>query len=156
MVRPRAATDGSYAVHEIFFYLYSVQRMLVRVGHSDPDKYPFKHLFPAPDADPSTITPIVTSIADLAGQEHKYCDADQLDADGNFRIPRALRAARAAGYTSAFEKYAAETKAAQEAVKAEQARKDAEIVALKAQLEALSAQCEVRFEKTGQLLKQVL
>jgi hypothetical protein len=145
-------------VKQIFFYL-SYKKMAVRIVQGDPNAYAFRHLIPAPDTDPSTIRPVVTIIGDDESNAAKFCDAEQLDAQGNYRLPKALRAARAAGYTSSYAKYVDDTKAADAAKKAADDAKQAADEALKSELiktkqefDEYKRVTEARFDKVAALL----
>jgi hypothetical protein len=84
-----------------------------RVEFIDPTTYAFRHHIEANkhlnnENDYHQIKPIIEYIdRDYKGQEHRFCDKEQLDAQGSFRIPKALKAAREAGHENVMEHYEA-------------------------------------------------
>ena len=88
----------------------------VGTGFIDPKDYPFKkwideckHL----DCDEHrhTIKPIKVHIADMVGEEHRYCDKSQLCPEGKFRRPKKLMEAERRGFKSVAEMDMADKKA---------------------------------------------
>lgn len=98
----------------------------------DPKDYPFqkfyddqKHL----DTDElrHTIKPVIHVIdKDFKGEEHKFCDKEQLCPLGKYRRPKILVEAEQRGFTSAVEMIEADKKAEEDAkkTKAEQQQKE--------------------------------
>lgn len=127
---------------------------LVATVHSDPKDYPFrkfieeqKHL----DTDElrHTIKQIQHNIdKDFKGQEHLFCDKEQLNAEGKFRRPKKLIEAEQRGFTSAYDMMEADKKAEEDAKqkKVEQQQKEIDLLR---QYKTLS---EERFERTGRLI----
>ena len=136
--------------------------VLMKVVQGDPIKYPFKaqndrqaHL----DTDElrHTIKPVFSHIpTDFAGQEHLYCDPDQLDVNGAYRTPKAFQQAKARGFSDPIAMNAADLKTAQDAKDAIIADQQAQIATLTAQHQALQTLCEDRFNKVASLLQTVL
>jgi hypothetical protein len=95
--------------------------MFVRSEKIDPKDYPFhkfhdeyKHL----DTDElrHTIKPVVHIIdQDLKGQEHQFCDKEQLCPLGKFRRPKILVESERRGFTSVMEMMKADKKAEEDA-----------------------------------------
>jgi hypothetical protein len=91
--------------------------MFVRTGLIDPKDYPFqkyideqKHL----DSDESRhlIKPVVHVIAqDFKGEEHLYCDKEQLCPLGKYRRPKKLVEAESKGFANVLEMEMADKKA---------------------------------------------
>jgi len=119
--------------------------VLMKVVQGDPMKYPFKaqndaqaHL----DTDKlrHTIKPVFSHIpTDFAGQEHHYCDPDQLDANGAYRTPKAFQQAKARGFSDPIAMNVADLKTAQDAKDATIADQQAQLTALQQQLASLTA-----------------
>lgn len=112
--------------------------MFVRSEKIDPKDYPFKkfhdeqkHL----DTDESRhlIKPVVHIIdQDLKGQEHQFCDKEQLCPLGKFRRPKILVESERRGFASVMEMEMANKKA-------EEDKKVQEVDELKKQLATLTA-----------------
>lgn len=112
--------------------------MFVRTEKIDPKDYPFKkfhdeqkHL----DTDESRhlIKPVVHIIdQDLKGQEHQFCDKEQLCPLGKFRRPKILVESERRGFASVMEMEMANKKA-------EEDKKVQEVDELKKQLATLTA-----------------
>ena len=88
----------------------------VGTGFIDPKDYPFKkwideckHL----DCDEHRheIKPIKVHIADMVGEEHRYCDKSQLCPEGKYRRPKKLMEAERRGFKSVMEMDNADKKA---------------------------------------------
>jgi len=63
-----------------------------------------------------TIQPVIHIIdKDFKGQEHKFCDKEQLCPLGKFRRPKKLVEAESKGFTSSLEMYNADKKAEEDA-----------------------------------------
>jgi hypothetical protein len=115
--------------------------MFVRSEKIDPKDYPFnkfhdeqKHL----DTDESRhlIKPVVHIIdQDLKGQEHRFCDKEQLCPLGKFRRPKILVESERRGFASVMEMMEADKKA-------EEDKKVQEVDELKKQLATLTAMIE--------------
>ena len=122
--------------------------MLVRTGYIDPKDYPFKkfndeqkHL----DTDElrHTIKPVVHIIdQDLKGEEHLYCDKEQLCPLGKFRRPKLMVEAERRGFASVKEMAEADKKAEEEKKKAVEDAKQKEIDELKEMVKALMAKVQ--------------
>jgi hypothetical protein len=112
--------------------------MFVRTEKIDPKDYPFKkfhdeqkHL----DTDESRhlIKPVVHIIdQDLKGQEHQFCDKEQLCPLGKFRRPKKLIEAEQRGFANVKEMCDADKKVEEDA-------KKSEVDDLKKQLAVLTA-----------------
>jgi len=143
--------------------------VLMKVVQGDPTKYPFKaqndrqaHL----DTDElrRTIKPVFSHIpTDFAGQEHLYCDPDQLDSTGAYRTPKVMQQAKARGFSDPIAMYAADQKAAQDAKDATIADQQSTIESQRIQIGSLQNQLttyitltEERMNKIATLLKTVL
>jgi hypothetical protein len=110
--------------------------MFVRTEKIDPKDYPFnkfhddqKHL----DTDESRhlIKPVVHIIdQDLKGQEHQFCDKEQLCPLGKFRRPKILVESERRGFATVLEMMEANKKA-------EEDKKQKEIDELKEMVKAL-------------------
>lgn len=100
---------------------YPFQRFIDEQKHLDTDE--LRH----------TMKPIVHIIdQDFKGQEHKYCDKEQLDTNGKFRRPKMLIEAERRGFASVMEMFEADKKAQENA-------KDKELTELKEMVKALMA-----------------
>ena len=128
--------------------------VLMKVVQGDPTKYPFKaqndrqaHL----DTDElrRTIKPVFSHIpTDFAGQEHLYCDPDQLDANGAYRTPKVMLQAKARGFSDPIAMNAADQKAAQDA-------KDATITNQQSQITTLQSTIGSQTTQIGSLQTQL-
>lgn len=127
----------------------------------DPKDYPFqkfydeqKHL----DTDDlrHTIKPVIHVIdKDFKGEEHKFCDKEQLCPLGKFRRPKILVEAEKRGFASAVEMMEADQSRASLMKKAEEEKKHIAVQALEKETEDLRAYkslSEERFEKMGRLI----
>lgn len=92
---------------------------LIGTGFIDPKDYPFKkfidenkHL----DTDElrHTMKPIKVRVEDMCGEEHLYCDKEQLNAEGKYRRPKKLQEAESKGFKSVMEMDMADKKLAEE------------------------------------------
>ena len=121
----------------------------------DPKDYPFKKFIDEQkhlDTDElrCTIKPIYHKIdEDFKGQEHKFCDKSQRDAEGKFRRPKKLVEAERRGFKSIMEMVEADKKAEEAAAAAAAAATQSTITTqtnqisdLQAQLAALAAQMQ--------------
>jgi len=87
-----------------------------------------------------TIKPVFSHIpTDFAGQEHLYCDPDQLDANGAYRTPKVMQQAKARGFSDPIAMNAADQKAAQDAKDATITDQQSQITALHQQVSALAS-----------------
>jgi hypothetical protein len=81
----------------------------------DPKDYQFKNqLTPHLDTDElrHTIKPIITHVAhDCMGQEHMFCDKEQLNTTGQYRRPKVMMEADRRGFKTALEMYMADKNA---------------------------------------------
>lgn len=89
---------------------------LVTTGFIDPKDYPFKRFIDEQkhlDTDElrHTIKPIIVRVEDMSGEEHLYCDKEQLNAEGKFRRPKKLQEAERKGFKSVMEMDNADKKA---------------------------------------------
>jgi len=118
--------------------------MFVKTVKIDPATYPFKKLMDAQahlDTDElrHTIKPVFSHIpTDFSGQEHLYCDPDQLDANGAYRTPKVIQQAKARGFSDPIAMNAADLKTAQDAKDATIADQQSQITALQQKLTDLS------------------
>ena len=93
---------------------------LVAIGFIDPKDYPFKKFIDEQknlDTDELRLTmkPIHHKIDEcFKGEEHLYCDKEQLSAEGKFRRPKKLIEAERRGFISASEMDTADKKLAEE------------------------------------------
>jgi len=100
---------------------YAFQKYIDENKHLDTDE--LRH----------TIKPIIHIIdKDFKGQEHKFCDKEQLDANGKFRIPKRIIEAQRRGFASVADMMEADTKA-------EEDRKQKQIDELQEMVKALMA-----------------
>lgn len=119
--------------------------MLTRTDKIDPKDYPFKahddaqkHL-DTPELR-HLIKPIIHVIdMDCCGKEHLFCDKEQLDTQGKFRIPKRLQQAKARGFNTVMEMLDADKKAEEDAKKAAEEAKVQETQDLKKQVSDLTA-----------------
>lgn len=109
----------------------------VGTGFIDPNDYPFKkwmdeqkHL----DTDElrHEMKTIKVHIADMVGEEHLYCDKEQLCPEGKYRRPKKLMEAERKGFKSVMEMDMADKKA-------EEDKKVQESADLKKQIADLTA-----------------
>ena len=83
---------------------YAFQKYIDEQKHLDTDET--RHL----------IKPIYHIVVqDFKGEEHKYCDKEQLDADGKFRRPKKMIEAESKGFASVADMVEAEKKAREDA-----------------------------------------
>jgi len=112
----------------------------------DPKDYPFKNDCEERkrlDTDElrHTIKPTIHVIAqDFKGEEHKFCDKEQLCPLGKFRRPKKIIEAEQRGFATVFEMMEADKKAEEEAKKKEEEAKAKLIVDQKAELDDLKKQ----------------
>jgi len=119
--------------------------MFVRSGLIDPKDYPFqkyideqKHL----DTDESRhlIKPVVHVIAqDFKGEEHLYCDKEQLCPLGKYRRPKKMMEAESKGFASVADMMEANKKAEEDAKEKKAEQQQKEIDDLKEMVKALMA-----------------
>ena len=88
----------------------------VGTGFIDPKDYPFKKWIDEQkhldcDEHRHTIKPIRVHIADIVGEEHRYCDKSQLCPEGKYRRPKKLMEAERRGFKSVMEMDNADKKA---------------------------------------------
>ena len=99
--------------------------MLVRTGKIAPEDYPFrKFIDEQKHLDTDETRHKIKSIQHIMGEhfkgeEHKYCDKEQLDANGKFRRPKKLIEAESRGFKTVMEMYEADKKAEEDAKKSE-------------------------------------
>jgi hypothetical protein len=119
--------------------------MLTRTDKIDPKDYPFKAYA---DAQKHLDTPELRHLIkpiqhvidkDFAGKEHLFCDPSQRDAQGKFRIPKALQKAKEKGFNTVMEMLDADKKAEEDAKKAAEEAKVQETADLKKQVSDLTA-----------------
>lgn len=120
---------------------YSFQKYIDEQKHLDTDE--LRH----------TIKPVIHVInRDFKGEEHKFCDKDQLCPLGKYRQPKKLIEAEQRGFASGLEMMEADQSRESLMKKAEEEKKQKEIEDLRA-YKVLS---EERFEKLGSLIEQLL
>lgn len=79
---------------------YAFQKYIDEQKHLDTDES--RHL----------IKPVIHIIdKDFKGEEHRFCDKEQLTADGKFRRPKLLVEAESKGFTSTYDMMMADKKA---------------------------------------------
>jgi hypothetical protein len=99
--------------------------MLVRTEKIDPKDYQFKkhieeHKHLDTDELRNTIKPIIHILNEhCKGEEHKYCDKEQLDKDGKYRRPKIILEAEKRGFKNFSEMIEADKKAEEDAKKKE-------------------------------------
>lgn len=134
----------------------------VGTGFIDPKDYPFKkwideckHL----DCDEHRheIKPIKVHIADMVGEEHRYCDKSQLCPEGKFRRPKKLMEAERKGFKSVMEMdmtdQASQKKAEEDKKIKEQEGLKQQNIDLKQQLDDCKQTMEARFDKLATMLQ---
>ena len=95
--------------------------MLVRIEKIDPKDYPFKKLIDEHkhlDTDElrHTIKPIIHIINEhCKGEEHIYCDKEQLDKDGKWRRPKIMIESERRGFKSVSDMVEFDKKASEDA-----------------------------------------
>lgn len=119
--------------------------MLVRTEKIDPKDYPFKKFIDEQkhlDTDElrHTIQPIRHKIDEcFKGEEHLFCDKEQLCPLGKYRRPKILVEAERRGFTSVLEMMGADKKAEEDAKKTKAEQQQKEIDELKEMVKALMA-----------------
>jgi hypothetical protein len=117
--------------------------MLVRTEKIDPKDYPFKKFideYKHLDTDElrHKIKPINHKIDEcLKGQEHKFCDKEQLCPLGKYRRPKKLVEAERRGFASVMEMEMADKKAEEDMKEKKAEQQQKEIDELKQQLAAV-------------------
>ena len=125
--------------------------MLVRTGFIDPKDYPFKKFIDDQkhldnDENRHKIQTVKHKIDEHFNDEaHKYCDKEQLDANGKFRRPKKLTEAEGRGFKSVMEMMEADKKA-------EEAKKLKEVENQKTEIEQLKEY----IKQQNEVLKQII
>lgn len=94
--------------------------MLVRTEKIDPKDYAFKkYIHEQKEFDTDELRHTMKTIChvvaeDLKGEEHKFCDKDQLCPLGKYRRPKKLVEAEQRGFTSTYEMAEADKKGEEE------------------------------------------
>jgi len=148
-------------------YYIIIKMTLVATGFIDPKDYPFKKFIDEQKhLDTDELRRSITSIhhtidEHFKGEEHKFCDPSQLNAEGTFRRPKKLIEAERRGFKNVMEmdqedKKAEEDKKVQDAedMKKRLDDKEKQIESLHAKLEALMKLTEERFDKVATLLSK--
>jgi hypothetical protein len=118
--------------------------MLVRTGFIDPKDYPFKKFIDEQkhlDTDElrHTIKSINHKVDEhFKGEEHLFCDKEQLNAEGKFRRPKKLIEAESRGFTSVADMMDADKKAEEDSKAKVVTDQKAELDDLKKQLSTLA------------------
>jgi hypothetical protein len=95
--------------------------MLLRTGFIDPKDYPFKQFIDECkyldcDEHRHKIKPIIHKIDEhFKGEEHKYCDKEQLDANGKWRRPKRMIEAESRGFKGVMEMLESDKKTSEDA-----------------------------------------
>lgn len=120
--------------------------MLVREVKTDPKQYKYRtkehDKMDALDTDEKRhlIKPIIRHIhEDYKGEEHLWCDPEQLDAQGKFRRPKLILEMERRGFKTITEMVEADKKAEEDAKKAKEDARDKELAELKALVQQLVA-----------------
>jgi hypothetical protein len=107
---------------------YAFQKYIDEHKHLDTDE--LRH----------TIKPIVhVVVQDFKGEEHKFCDKEQLCPLGKFRRPKVLIEAERRGFATGLEMYEADKKAEEDKTQKKVEQQQKEIDELKEMVKALMA-----------------
>jgi 2-methylcitrate dehydratase PrpD len=107
---------------------YAYQKYIDEQKHLDTDE--LRH----------TMKPIIhVVVQDLKGEEHKYCDKEQLCPLGKFRRPKKMMEAESKGFASVAEMVEADKKAEEDAKQKKVEQQQKEIDDLKEMVKALMA-----------------
>lgn len=119
--------------------------MLIRTVKIDPKDYPFRKQIEEQahldnDENRHKIQAVQHCIAhDFKGEEHKFCDKEQLCPLGKFRRPKKIIEMESRGFASVLEMVEADKKAEEDKKKAVEDAKQKEIDELKEMVKALMA-----------------
>ena len=107
---------------------YAFQKYIDEQKHLDTDE--LRH----------TMKPIChVVIQDFKGEEHKFCDKEQLDANGKFRRPKKMMEAESKGFASVAEMMEANKKAEEDAKEKKVEQQQKQIDDLQEMVKALMA-----------------
>ena len=119
---------------------------LIATGFIDPKDYPFKKIIDEQahlDTDElrHTIKTVSHHIeTDFKGQEHLFCDKNQLDVNGNWRRPKIMIQAEQRGFKNPIDMMDADKKAKEDVASATITAQATQITALQQQLSQLANQ----------------
>lgn len=120
--------------------------MLVREVKTDPKQYKYRTKehdeMDALDTDEKRhlIRPMIRLITEHhKGEEHQFCDPEQLDAQGKFRRPKLILEAERRGFKTVMEMDEADKKAKEDAQSRASLERDKELAELKALVQQLLA-----------------